>query len=212
MTTSNLVAFLKQQNVNASFTDKLKITYRPYICPFSDILALIQPGEAIADIGCGSGQFALLAAEFTKPSRIAGIEISNTLINNARTLLANYPQVPNHFEYYDGTTFPEIVRGCDRYFMIDVLHHIPTVVQENFMRNLYQLMPSNSRLVLKDINGKSPFVLFNKMHDLIFAGEIGNELGLNQAISLLTKIGFSIETHTTKQLYVYPHYTIVAKK
>lgn len=212
MTTSSLVAFLKQQNVNAAFTDKLKITYRPYICPFDEILALIKPGESIADIGCGSGQFALLIAEFTKPSRIAGIEISNTLISNARALLAKYPNVPHDFEYYDGTTFPEIIKGCDRYFMIDVLHHIPPSIQENFMKNLYHLMPVNSRLVLKDINGRSPFVLFNKMHDMIFAGEIGNELGLNQAKELLTKIGFTIETHSTKQLYVYPHYTIVARK
>lgn len=212
MTNHELVAFLKQQTVDASFTDKLKITYRPYICPFNQILEFIKAGDSVVDIGCGSGQLALLMAEFTKPAKLTGIEISETLITNAKTLLAKYNHIPHHFEVFDGSTFPESISNHSLYFMVDVLHHIPKEFQIDFLKKLYSLMPQGSRLVLKDINGASPFVVFNKMHDLIFAHEIGNEISFNSAKQILSEIGFAIEKSSTQQLYVYPHYTIVAKK
>ena len=212
MTTQELVAFLKKQNVNASFTDKLKITYRPYICPFDKILGFIKPGDTVVDIGCGSGQLALLMAEFTQPKKIIGIEISETLINNARTLLSKHKTTEHQFEVFDGSTFPDIIKGGSVYFMVDVLHHIPKKYQISFLKKLHGLMPSGSHLVLKDINKASPFVIFNKLHDLIFAREIGNEMSLTGAKTALTEIGFTIEQVNTQQLYVYPHYTIVAKK
>jgi cyclopropane fatty-acyl-phospholipid synthase-like methyltransferase len=212
MNTSELVEFLKKQTVKASFTDKLKITYRPYICPFDKVLGFIEPGDAVADIGCGSGQLALLMAEFTKPSRITGIEISQKLIDNAQTLLASYTTIPCQFSVFDGETFPEAIHGCQKYFMVDVLHHVPKDSQVSFLKKLYNLMPTGSKLILKDINGASPFVYFNKLHDMIFAGEIGNEMSIDTAVKTLTEIGFTVEHQTTEQLYVYPHYTIVAKK
>jgi SAM-dependent methyltransferase len=212
MNTYDLVAFLKKQNVNATFTDKLKITYRPYICPFDELLALVKPTDTVADIGCGSGQLALLMAEFAKPSKIVGVEISQTLIDNARVLLAPYSNIAHQFEVYDGSIFPSMLQNATKYFMVDVLHHIPKQLQLAFLKNVYTLMPSGSQLIIKDINGNSPFVVFNKLHDLVFAREIGNELGLSQAVSILKEIGFTIEHTYTKQLYVYPHYTIVAAK
>jgi cyclopropane fatty-acyl-phospholipid synthase-like methyltransferase len=212
MSTSQLVEFLKKQTVKASFTDQLKITYRPYICPFNKILAFIEPGDAVADIGCGSGQLALLMAEFTKPSRLVGIEISQTLVNNASILLSQYTHLKTEFSVFDGKTFPASIHQCHKYFMVDVLHHVPKQSQVTFLTQLYALMPVGSKLILKDINAASPFVYFNKLHDLIFAHEIGNEVSVQKAINILTEIGFTIESQTTQQLYVYPHYTIVAKK
>ena len=35
---------------------------------------------------------------------------------------------------------------------------------------------------IKDINKSSPLVYFNKLHDIIFAGEIGNEMKYNETI------------------------------
>jgi 2-polyprenyl-3-methyl-5-hydroxy-6-metoxy-1,4-benzoquinol methylase len=57
-----LVDFLKNQNPNAKFLDKLKIVYRPYIWPLNELLNEIPKNKSVFDIGCGSGQFALLIA------------------------------------------------------------------------------------------------------------------------------------------------------
>ena len=67
-------------------------------------------------------------------------------------------------------------------------------------------------MVLKDIDGSSPFVIFNKIHDLIFSGEIGNEISVSKALNLLKENGFDIVEQEKRLMYVYPHYTLVAQK
>jgi hypothetical protein len=65
---------------------------------------------------------------------------------------------------------------------------------------------------LKDINAGSPLVYCNKLHDLIFAREIGNEMSFKNALELLKANGLTIIEQTKRTMYVYPHYTIVGKK
>ena len=212
MKTSTLVSFLKNQNAKAPFLDKLKIVYRPYICPFDKLLMLVNDKDTVFDIGCGSGQFALLLAEFCIPKFIRGIEISPGLIENANALLKNHNYPNHHFSVFDGSSLPDEINTSDFIFMIDVLHHIPKYSQVDFLKKLYAKMAPGSKLVLKDIDAGSLFVIFNKIHDMIFAGEIGNEFSFKQSINKLEEIGFKICSTSKKQLFVYPHYTIIAEK
>jgi len=73
-------------------------------------------------------------------------------------------------------------------------------------------MKPGARLILKDINAGSPLVYCNKLHDLIFAREIGNEMTFTNALELLKANGLTITEQTKRTMYVYPHYTIVGKK
>ena len=85
-------------------------------------------------------------------------------------------------------------------------------MQENFIKNLTISMKPGSTLILKDMNRASGLVYFNKLHDMIFAGEIGNEISLTKAANLLEANGLSIIKQEKRNMYVYPHYSIVAKK
>ena len=38
MTNKEIIKFLTSTTVNAGFVDKLKIKYRPIICPFNDLI------------------------------------------------------------------------------------------------------------------------------------------------------------------------------
>ena len=211
--TKSLVKFLKSKEPNAKFVDKLKIIYRPYICPFDELLTEIAPGKSVFDVGCGSGQFALLVAEFCAPKKLKGIEISETLISNAKTLLKPYSSnIEISFEKYNGDDIPDDIASYDYVTMIDVAHHIPKKFQVDFFHQLYAKMGKGSVLIFKDINAASPFVYANKMHDMVFAGEIGNEKSLNTTLELFKKIGFSVERHSKKLMFCYPHFTIIAKK
>lgn len=208
-----IVKYLEETKFSAGLFDTLKVKYRTYICPFADLIGLIQPGDRVGDVGCGSGQFLLLAQQFAKPSRVFGIEITIRLIENAHQLFKAKTSIPNKFEVYDGIHFPEELASMDITFLIDVLHHVPRSAREQFIRNLSSRISSGSKLVLKDIDAASPFVLFNKMHDLIFAsGERGNEISVNNAINLLESNGFEIISKSKRRMYVYPHYTLVARK
>lgn len=211
-----LVKFLKKKMSNEpefKFTDRLKIVYRPYICPFGELISQVSNEDIVFDIGCGSGQFALLLAEFAIPKKISGVEIDDELVNNARKLTASPSyKTEFNFEKFDGKTLPEDVAEASIIFMIDVFHHIPKKQQIVFMDALYNSMSTGAKLVFKDIDRSSPFFIFNKLHDGIFAGEFGNEIAAKKANAMLKKLGFNIIQTSTKRQYVYPHYTLISEK
>ncbi|WP_424581171.1 methyltransferase domain-containing protein [Tunicatimonas sp.] len=101
MNTEELVLYLKNQRTNASFVDRLKIVYRPYICSFSELINHVDEGDTVYDIGCGSGQFIKLITAFSRPRRVKGIDIDLKLIENARAL-HEHSNIETVFDVYDG--------------------------------------------------------------------------------------------------------------
>lgn len=207
-----IIRFLKSKFKSTGFIDGLKIRYRSLICPFISLIKMVEPGDNVGDVGCGSGQFMLLVSEFATPSYIYGIEISDRLVKNANDLFSTLPRGYYDFEEYDGVKFPAKIAEMDIVFLVDVLHHVPAANQKDFIKALVATMKPGARLVLKDINAASPFVYCNKLHDLVFAGEIGNELKMKDARTLLESNGLTITQQEKRRMYVYPHYTLVAQK
>ena len=208
-----IIAFLKETKFSAGLFDTLKIRYRTYICPFIDLIEKVKPGDKVGDIGCGSGQFLLLLSRFgNQPESLFGIEIKERLIHNAQALFASHTSIKSTFKTFDGSHFPEELADMDILFLIDVVHHVPVAQQEQFIANLCSLMKPGARLVFKDIDASSLLVYCNKMHDLIFAGEMGNEMKMEKAKSLLAENGMAIIEQKKQRMYVYPHYTLVAQK
>ncbi|MHA4843899.1 class I SAM-dependent methyltransferase [Flavitalea antarctica] len=212
LSNQELLRFLKGISFKAGLIDRLKVYYRPMVCPFVELIAMVAEGQKVGDIGCGSGQFALLLAEFAKPSYVFGIEINDRLVTNAKKLFSEYASLKFDFEKFDGVHFPDKISELDILFLNDVLHHVPKKNQEQFLSDLISKMKRGASLVIKDIDQSSMLVYFNKTHDLIFAGEIGNELAVSSTIELLRRQHLEILDCQKKRMYVYPHYTIRAKK
>jgi cyclopropane fatty-acyl-phospholipid synthase-like methyltransferase len=210
---SDIIQFLKERFKGGGFIDSLKIKYRPIVSPFIDLIQKVKPGEKVGDIGCGSGQFLLLLSEFSTPASLLGIEINARLVENANQLFKDIPKSINYkFSVFDGINFPEELKEMDRIFLIDVFHHVPKSIQNTFIKNLCAILKPGAELIFKDINGASPLVYFNKLHDLIFAGEIGNEWSMEKVKKSLTEHGLTITEQYKQRIYGYPHYTIIAKK
>ncbi len=216
ITTENLIKTLKEHNLSTSFTNKLKIVYRPYICPFDKLLAQIPPKSKVFDIGCGSGMFLFLVGEFCSPTLLGGIEIREELVKNAKILLNKF-QIENEtsiaLSIYDGKNIPSNIKNYDVLVMLDVLHHIPKSMQEAFLVQIYEKMQVGAKFIFKDIDAGQPFwCTFNKIHDLVFSQEIGNEWTCDSFIEKAKNIGFKIETTHKQRTFVYPHYTVVMTK
>lgn len=207
-----IMRFLEEKHFAAGLFDSLKIKYRSLICPYISLIKKVRHGERVGDVGCGSGQLLLLLSEFANPSYFFGIEIKPRLIKNAKLLFQKFGHYRYKFELYDGEHFPDELEDMDVVFLVDVLHHVPKRKQKKFLSDLSKKIKPGGRLVMKDINGASPFVIFNKIHDLIFSGEIGNEISITKALELLKENGFALIEQEKRLMYVYPHYTLVAKK
>lgn len=210
---SEIIHYLTSRTTHAGFIDKLKIKYRPIICPFDKLIALIGNKKSMFDIGCGSGQFCSLIANFTSVTKIKGVEINERLVNNANEINSDFVgRKELVFSVFDGKTLPEDIKNYEIVYLIDVIHHVPKDQQTNFIKEIYNKMNTGSTLIFKDINASHPFVFFNKIHDLVFAGEIGHELAYSKVRELLLSIGFTIEESFKQTTFVYPHYFIICRK
>jgi SAM-dependent methyltransferase len=212
LTNRELLRYLKNKHIHASFLNRLKLHYRPLICPYISLINMVNPGDRVGDIGCGSGQFLLLLSEFAKPSFLFGIEIHQRLIDNARELITGLDASRLDLEVYDGMNFPGQTANMDIIFLIDVLHHIPRAKQVSFLTGIVSRIRKGATLVVKDIDAANPLVVCNKLHDLIVSHEIGNELSSKSTADILETAGMEISGIQKKTTYVYPHYTVIAKK
>lgn len=212
-TNSDIVAFLGGTTADATFLQKIKIKYRPFVCPFDELLRYAKPKDAVYDIGCGSGQFAALIAKFTDVKIIKGIEVDEHLVRNATQLNKQFEKDKNiSFSHFSGSDISDDIGKYDLIYMVDVYHHIPRDIREGFMKQIFEKMKPGARLMLKDIDGGSPFLPFNKLHDLVFAQEVSREISFYKALQLLASLGFKVTEARKKQVFVYPHYFILAQK
>ncbi len=213
VTTSQLMQALGTITTDLPFLDRIKVKYRPLICPFDEVLNRIEPGKVVADIGCGSGQLLWLISRFRSPKKVVGVEISQRLVDNAQQLFSEHlPDQIADFQLFNGINMPDSISEADYILLIDVWHHVPVLVRESFLENLKKAIKPQSILIFKDIDASSALVYTNKLHDLLFASEIGNEITLSEAEALMLKHNFEILEVFKKRTYVYPHYTVVARK
>lgn len=206
-----LSSYLASLHNNASQLDKLKIIYRPYICPFNSLINDCKDSEKILDVGCGSGQFLLLLSKYTNAVKLGGIEISPILINNAKELLSQN-KTEFQIEIYDGINIPDFVYEFDTLTLVDVFHHIKRERQQKFILSLYEKMRPGSKLIFKDIDASHPLLFMSIIHDLLLAGEMVKMISVSEAKKMLNSAGFKILSVSKKLMLWYPHYTIVCIK
>jgi 2-polyprenyl-3-methyl-5-hydroxy-6-metoxy-1,4-benzoquinol methylase len=213
--TRELVTFLRSTHgKKESLIDRVKTVYRPYICPFDDLLNLIPENQMLLDIGCGAGTFLQLVAKYRRPQTLAGLETRTSLIDSARSSLSEVSrEIPTRLEVYNGSDIPLWISHYNCVLLIDVLHHLRASQQFQFLRNLFSILKPGAQLIIKDIDAQERFwCMFNKLHDIVVSRELSHEMGACQVESVLREIGFRTCGITKKRLIVYPHFTIVGKK
>ena len=206
--TREILRFLQTIECEGGIIDRLKVYYRPITAPFRELLSYSWPGARVGDLGCGNGQFALLLARFCRPSYIFGCEISPRLVANARTLLSRHSDVPATIVEYDGVHLPSALGELDIVFVNDVLHHVPRDRQPGWLAAVCQAIRPGARLILKDVDGGGALVAFNKLHDLVFAGEIGAEWPIGEAERFTRSLGMTQHSRQELRRFCYQHYVL----
>ena len=195
------------------YTSSPKTYLRPFICPFDALLEMVPVGASVFDIGCGQGAWLTLVGQHRRPSKVAGYDVEPFAVAEASRLLATaFPGVPAKLQLWSEPGVPLDVSGYDIVTMIDVLHHVPPDQQQSILDSTFRNMRRGSVLILKDIDGASPLVWFNRLHDRVVSGAAGHELSSAKVVADLTKAGFVVGAPQFRHMLFYPHFWCKAVK
>lgn len=151
-------------------------------------LAQLQPGEAVLDVGCGTGTQALVAKERVgETGRVCGIDPSRPLLATARHkarragLLIDFQ--PGGIEH-----IPASSQSFDVVLSTFMMHHVPDHLKREGLAELARILTSGGRLLIIDFKRSEEH---QSRPDQFGAGEVT----LQDLPALLLEAGFSqIET------------------
>jgi 2-polyprenyl-3-methyl-5-hydroxy-6-metoxy-1,4-benzoquinol methylase len=170
--------------------------WRPYICPFGTIVALVPEGSRIFDIGCGSGLFLGLLAATGRIESGLGVDVRGAAIETAHTMSRQLPD-GHHIEFQQRAA--EASWPNERFNVvsfIDVMHHLPRGVQQDVFARAAGCIQSGGIMIYKDIAPVPRWrALSNTLHDLVMAQEFPHytaaakieDWGRENGLSLVTR-------------------------
>lgn len=149
-----------------------KAKYRAYICPFHVLLPIVPVGSRALDIGCGNGLLLGLLAASGRIASGAGYDLTEDLVGQARAMAGRLGG-KSAMEFFVGDSHACVPGGgFDVVLMVDVLHHVPPVIQEQFWRGAASRVKPGGLMIYKDmVNYPDWRAYTNVMHDIVLAGQ-----------------------------------------
>ena len=145
--------------------------YRPYICPFEELIREVPSGSTVLDVGCGGGLFlGLIDAVGLKPLG-TGFDVSSPAIRLARSMAAGSDGRTRNlrFQRLDPDE-PWPAGKFDVVAMIDVIHHVPPSAQQEVIRRACRRVKPGGTFLYKDMVAQPRWrAIANRMHDLLLA-------------------------------------------
>ena len=124
----------------------------------SYIADFYQEGNALLDLGMGSGLVEELLFARRPDAYVVGIESSQAMIDLAKARLTPFKQ-QYHLIYHDLADFEQIALPPATYqivFSVQALHHLESEVQQRLYRSLFKLLPPGGAFLLNDRIAISP--------------------------------------------------------
>ena len=158
-------------------------------------MAAAAPGEAVLDVGCGTGSLAIaLKAQVGKSGEVTGIDASPEMIEQARRKAAR-AGADAGFEValIEELPFPDA--SFDLVLSSFMLHHLPDGVKGKGLAEVRRVLKPGGRFLAVDFGGTSQSVTGHLLS--IFGHTHG--AGLDALAPVLEEAGFTeIETGVTK--------------
>jgi 2-polyprenyl-3-methyl-5-hydroxy-6-metoxy-1,4-benzoquinol methylase len=173
---------------------------RKKILPLKDILECFKgmKFEYALDVGAGTGLFLETFYDHGIIKRGIGVETTERYLRKINDNLSIVD-----VEEIDGNQFDLILFN-------DVLHHIEN--KNEFIRRYISTYLMNGGCVfVKEMNNRNIlYKYFSRFHDLIVAGDIIQEISVDEVKDIL--INYDIAFEGNKRIYLYDHYWILLKK
>src|SRR5207244_1842091 len=117
-------------------------------------LARVQPGDAVLDVGCGTGTLAIEAARRVgSAGRVVGIDPASAQIARARVKAARR-NIPIDFQMgvIEQLAFPD--QTFDVVFSTLMMHHLPDSLKRQGLAEIARVLKPGGRLVIADFTRK----------------------------------------------------------
>ena len=117
-------------------------------------LARLQPGDAVLDVGCGTGTLAMeVARRVGRAGRVAGVDPGTEQIARARSKAARR-HVPIEFQIgvIEQLPFPD--QTFDVVFSTLMMHHLPASLKRQGLADIARVLKPGGRLVIADFTRK----------------------------------------------------------
>ncbi len=117
-------------------------------------LARIQPGDAVLDVGCGTGTLAMeVARRVDRAGRVVGVDPGTEQIAHARSKAARR-NLPIEFQIgvIEQLPFPD--QTFDVVLSTLMMHHLPTSLKRQGLTEIARVLKPGGRLVIADFKHK----------------------------------------------------------
>ena len=133
----------------------------PFFDPFTKLLgigashrklisqAAISPGHRVLEIGCGTGNLAILAKTLTPTAQVAGIDPDPKALSRARRK-AQRRQTPIQFDPGFSEDLPYTDASFDRVLSAFMLHHVKPAARPLTLREAFRVLKPGGSLHLAD--------------------------------------------------------------
>src|SRR6266566_560620 len=117
-------------------------------------LARIQPGDAVLDVGCGTGTLALEAARHVgRAGRVAGVDPGAEQIARARAKAARrHVSIEFQTGVIEQLPFPD--QTFDVVLSTLMMHHLPASLKRQGLAEIARVLKPGGRLVIADFTRK----------------------------------------------------------
>jgi len=145
--------------------------WRPYICPFEELIRHVPDNATVLDAGCGGGLFLALVAASGKRIIGRGFDISPVAIRTAQEMSNRAAKAGSTLHFEVRPVSDQWPGGqYDVVSLIDVAHHVPPPFQEEFLLAACRHVRPGGVLIYKDMCCRPRWrAAANSLHDLVLA-------------------------------------------
>jgi ubiquinone/menaquinone biosynthesis C-methylase UbiE len=162
----------------------------------------LRAGEAVLDVGCGTGTLALHARRLVGPAGlVAGIDAAHEMVARARRKAAS-AGLSVHFELASADSLPFPDASFDVVMCTVTLHHLPRWMRAATLREMRRVLKPGGRVLLVDF-------VFGKRRTV--AGLLHHHVGMKARDFEELVSGAGMHVKSAGSLDVWDMYYVVAR-
>ena len=161
--------------------------------------ALINPGDSVLDVGCGTGEVTLLAKTRAKDGKVYGIDPAPEMIDVARKKAARKKlDVDFRVGVIESLPFPD--SSLDVVTSSLMMHHLPEDLKVRGLAETYRVLKPGGRLLIADF--MRPTGSFLNYLFIAFTRHQGLKSGIEDLQKLLKGAGFRQITQSDENVLI----------